>query len=390
MAGLCLASRTIVMDETQLLSTIIGDIYDAALDASLWTNVLGKTRQFVGGQAASLLSKDACNNTGNVYYDDGGIDPHYVNLYFNKYVKLDPCTVGHFFAQIEEPVATADLVPYHEFIETRVYKEWARPQGLVDCVMAVLDKSATSVALFCVFRHERDGLIDDEARRRMRLIVPHIRRAVLIGNVVDLKTTEAENLGAALDGLSAGIFLVDETGRIVHANAAGLVILRSGNYLRAAGGRLVASAPETGRVLYDTFRAASNGDAAIGIKGIALPLIAEDGARHVAHVLPLRSGARRRASASSAAVAAVFVHKAALETSSVPEVLAKAYKLTPTELRVLLAIVEVGGVPEVAEALGIADTTVKTHLGNLYEKTGVGRQADLVKLVAGFSSPLLS
>jgi len=57
-------------------------------------------------------------------------------------------------------------------------------------------------------------------------------------------------------------------------------------------------------------------------------------------------------------------------------------------LRVLLAIVEIGGVPEVAEALGVAETTVKTHLGRLYQKTGAGRQADLVKLVAGFSNPL--
>ena len=55
----------------------------------------------------------------------------------------------------------------------------------------------------------------------------------------------------------------------------------------------------------------------------------------------------------------------------------------------MLAIVEVGGVPEVAEALGIAETTVKTHLGRVYKKTDSDRQADLVKLVAGFSNPLL-
>ena len=56
----------------------------------------------------------------------------------------------------------------------------------------------------------------------------------------------------------------------------------------------------------------------------------------------------------------------------------------------LLAVVEVGGAPEVAESLGVAESTVKTHLGRLYGKTGAGRQADLVKLVAGFSSPLLN
>jgi DNA-binding NarL/FixJ family response regulator len=87
-------------------------------------------------------------------------------------------------------------------------------------------------------------------------------------------------------------------------------------------------------------------------------------------------------------VAALFVRKAAFDTLSPPEAMAKAYKFTPMELRVLLAIVEVGGVPEVAEALGVAETTVKTHLARLCQKTGAGRQADLVKRVAGFSNPL--
>jgi DNA-binding CsgD family transcriptional regulator len=55
---------------------------------------------------------------------------------------------------------------------------------------------------------------------------------------------------------------------------------------------------------------------------------------------------------------------------------------------VLLAIVEVGGVPQVATALGVAESTVKTHLSRLFVKTGTGRQADLVKIVAGFATPL--
>ena len=99
-----------------------------------------------------------------------------------------------------------------------------------------------------------------------------------------------------------------------------------------------------------------------------------------------RPEARRGTGKTYAAVAALFVHPAGLTSPSPPELIAKTYRLTPTELRVLLAIVEIGGVPEVAEALGIADSTVKTHLGRLYEKTGTHRQADLVKLVAGFSS----
>jgi DNA-binding CsgD family transcriptional regulator len=116
-------------------------------------------------------------------------------------------------------------------------------------------------------------------------------------------------------------------------------------------------------------------------------MVHRSGERYIAHVLPLTAGLRRRASASYAATAALFVHPAALPVASPPAAIAKVYRLTPTELRVLLAIVEVGGVPEVAEALGVAESTVKTHLGRVYEKTGASRQADLVKLVAGFASP---
>jgi DNA-binding CsgD family transcriptional regulator len=42
----------------------------------------------------------------------------------------------------------------------------------------------------------------------------------------------------------------------------------------------------------------------------------------------------------------------------------------------------------VAAALGVANTTVKTHVSRLFEKTGASRQADLVKLVAEYSGPL--
>jgi DNA-binding CsgD family transcriptional regulator len=240
-----------------------------------------------------------------------------------------------------------------------------------------------------VFRHERDGVADDAARARMRLIVPHFRRAVLIGRLMDLKNAEAASFADAFDGLKASMFLVDASGRIVHANAAGHAMLHQADILRAAAGRLIVGDTAAQHALYDILIAAERGDAALGAKGIALPLTDRKGETFSAHVLPLTSGARRQSTLGARAAAAIFVHKAALSIESPPEALAKRYKLTPTELRVLLAVVEVGGAPEVAQALGVADSTVKSHLKRVYEKTGVSRQADLVKLVAAFANPLV-
>ena len=66
------------------------------------------------------------------------------------------------------------------------------------------------------------------------------------------------------------------------------------------------------------------------------------------------------------------------------ETMAKRYSLTTSEVRVLKAVLKVNnGVRAMAELLGLSQATVKTHLHNLFRKTGTSRQSDLVKRVVG-------
>jgi DNA-binding CsgD family transcriptional regulator len=374
------------MNDSKRLPTLIGDIYDAVIDPTQRNEVLDKIAAFTGGHSGGLLSKHSLSKS-DVLYCYVGADPNSLQVYSESYPKLDPTADSPCFG-VEQVVSATDLVPYEEFRRGRFYREWARPHGWVDVASAVIEKSATSCTFLSVVRHEANGLVDDEMRRRMALVIPHVRRALLIGQTIHRKQTEAVCFSDVLDGLSSGMILVDASGRIVHTNNAGNAILDAGDFLRAVCGRLIASDLAINAALREILVAANAGDAALGVKGIALPLTAHDGERYVAHVLPLTSGARREAGLAYNAVAALFIRKASLEPFSPPEVIGEMYKLTPTELRVLLAIVDIGGVPEVAAALGVAVTTVKTHLSRLFEKTGVARQADLVKLVAGFSTPL--
>jgi DNA-binding CsgD family transcriptional regulator/PAS domain-containing protein len=387
MAGI---SQDLAARGTHDLMEIVGAIYDTVLDRGIWPDVLKKVSLFIPGAASAVFWEDAASNQGDVYFYDDGIPPRYTELYFSKYVALNPITIPRFFAQVDEPIATADLIPYEEFLQTSFYREWAEPQGLVDFVSITLEKTARKAAMFGVFRHARHGIVDETARRRMRLLAPHIQRAVLISKVVDFKRDEAEMFAQTLDGLRAAVILVDAGGRIVHANAAAQALLSRGDVIHSVSGALSASSRQAGERLRGIFLGAAKGDNAIGKDGIALPLMAKTGERYVAHALPLTSRARQQAGRKHGAVAAIFIHKARLEAPSPPEAIAEAFGLTMAELRVLFAIVEVGGVPQVAEVLGIAASTVKTHLGRVYEKTGAARQVDLVKLVAGFSSSLVT
>lgn len=370
--------------------SLICDIYDAALEPSCWASVLLRSREYLGGSAAAIFSKDITTKSLNVFYQCGGVEQHYMQLYFDTYEKIDPTTPAQAMAGVGELVCSADIIDNDGLRGSRFYQEWVRPQGMADLGAVALEKSATSAALFGVFRDERHGVIDDEARWRLGRIVPHIRRAVLIGRAIELKTAEAATFAATLDGLSAGMFLVDAAGRIVHANASGQALMAEGAALRAAGGRLVPTDPRAAQALGEIVAAAGCGDAAIGSRGTAVPLAARDGEQYAIHVLPLTSGARRQTGVSLSAVAAVFIRKASIDVPSPPEIIARHYGLTPTELRVLFSAVQIGGVPEIADALGVGQPTVKTHMHNLFTKTGASRQADLVKLVAGFSSPLVN
>jgi DNA-binding CsgD family transcriptional regulator len=372
--------------DDEILTRLIGHVYDAALDAALWPGALARIGEFVGGRAGGILSKNSVSKASTPHYHFG-VDRYYVQIYSETHSKFDPVSTLPFF-DIEQIVSLPELVPYDEFCEGRFFTEWMRPQGLVDAANSVLEKSVLSCSFLTILRDEARGIVDDEMRWRMALVVPHVRRAVLIGQVIDLKQAEAATFADMLDGLSAGMFLIAADGRIVHANAAGHGMLSAGNCLRSICGRLVTCDNQVDKILHETFAAANNGDAGIGVKGIAVPLTAHNDERYVAHVLPLTSGTRRSAGRAYTATAAMFVRKAVLEGPSASEVIGRMYKLTPTELRVLLGIVEVGGIPEVAAALGVADSTIKTHVGRLFEKTGASRQADLVKLVAGFSTPL--
>jgi DNA-binding CsgD family transcriptional regulator len=378
------------MREAEELSQVIGDIYDASLDPGLWPSAIESICGYVGAASASLHSQDSISRATDALFWWGreSSAPHYFDLYLQKYGRINPIFPGVVFFDVELPIAIPDVISCEEFVQTRFFREWLAPQGLMDGLFSNLEKGATSCALFTAMRHADEGQVDDRMRRRFELITPHVRRAMLIGKVIDLHRVEAAALADSLDQLASGMFIVDSNGRIIHANASAHRLIAEADVLRASNGRIAALDLESNRNLLEIFTAAQAGDAAVGKRGIAVPLKARSGERYVAHVLPLTSGARRKAGVSYSAAAAMFVRKAALDLPSPPEAVADQFKLTPAEVRVMFAIVEIGGVPEVAPVLGISEQTVKTHLHRIYEKTATKRQADLVKLVASYSGRL--
>jgi DNA-binding CsgD family transcriptional regulator len=370
-----------VKSEAALLSELIGLVYDAALDPTLWPRALEQACLFVGGSSGNLFWHDATTEQSAVLhlFND---EPDYTKLYFEKYLPLNPCFPAAAFYEAGLVYGSTDLVPFEEMTETVFYDEWMKPQGIIDLVASNLEKDATSSSIIAVRMHDKDGLVDADNRRRLALIVPHFQRAVSIGRLFDQSRSAQAVLTQTLDNVTASVFLVGPGGRLVFANGPGRATLDEGALLADRMGVLTAVAPEAQRALREALAAAEAGNAGTDGAG-PIPISTSQG-RWFASVLPLTSGDRQRTGALHSAVAAVFVRKASPASPPPLEALAKLYKLTASEIRVLDAVMKVSGVKALAEALGLTQATVKTHLHNVFRKTGTARQSELVKLIAGF------
>jgi DNA-binding CsgD family transcriptional regulator len=377
------------MSDAEQLSALIGSIYDTALQPEKWPNALAGINRYLNGKATLFGLHDAAARTADVFYSWGD-DPKYTELYFAQYARLNPTVVPlSMHVKPGEVFSISTVVPYDEFCRTRMYLEWVEPQGYGDATHVLIEKSATSFAHLGTVHRPEDSPAGEEVRARMRLLAPHICRAVAISKILDFHKTEAATLSSAIDQIAAGIFLVRGAGEIAYANAAARTLLDEKSIVREIDGSLTVLDRSAEKAFREALSAAASGDGLGGQTGSTVALSARDGSRFVAHILSLAVGDRRQVGNRLDAAAAVFLHQAGMQTPTLFEAVAHHFKLSPSELRVLFAIVEVGGVPEVATVLGVSEETVRTHLKHLFAKTGTNRQANLVRLIAAYANPLI-
>jgi DNA-binding CsgD family transcriptional regulator len=156
-------------------------------------------------------------------------------------------------------------------------------------------------------------------------------------------------------------------------------MLMNGHPICTADGILTAKTPAAAQELHAAIRLAVQDEVNIGKTGLAICLTEPDETPMFAHVLPM-NGSDLRVQLRPEAIAAVFVG-AESDPQKDASMLALAFGLTPAETRVLASLLAGRRLVDTASFLDIAMTTAKTHLDNIFSKTGVSRQAELFRLV---------
>jgi DNA-binding CsgD family transcriptional regulator/PAS domain-containing protein len=367
----------------QALSDLIGSIYDCALDPSRWDQTLADTMGVFECHGLGLTLSDLRHD----------------RLLIHKAVGLEPPLLKHvpeINARLREALASWPSLdePYvvsrHQtaaYIETSPHRqEWAKPIGLVDFMVFFLMYTPTCMSCFSGARHERQGIITDREIELGKLLLPHLRRAVMISKVLDIRTIASARMAEALDALRCAVLLISEHGTILHANrSAEHMLLDACGPIQSAQGILQATAPSAASELRSALALAARNEAGIGKTGLAIRLTEPDMPPVFAHVLPL-TGSDFRTRLQPAAVAAMFIG-APPDAQDGADTVAAAFDLTPAETRLLASLFAGRTLSDTAATLGIAGTTAKTHLEHIFLKTGVTRQTELMRLWTGLISP---
>jgi DNA-binding CsgD family transcriptional regulator/PAS domain-containing protein len=377
------------MPSLDRMSELIGDLYDCVTHPDRWESILDSIRTELNF-ANAVLAANALPSGITSIAVSVGITPEWLvrmQSYGSDIIQAWG-GVGRVNAfPLDEPILQTQATPAAQLRKNRFIAEWGEPQGLIDAVTIPFARDPTMVGSLTCGRHHSAGEVRASEMTTLRLTAPHIRRAVLISNLLEQKTVAAATFASVLETISAGVLIVDENLAIVHANAAGSIMLCAGDPVRTHQGMLVLGSTMTTDALRTAVKVAGESELRLGRQGIGIPLRYRDGAPAILHVLPLRRRQVRQGFVQQAA-AALFVAPAASPPRLLADAIALLYDLTPAEVRIFELIVEGQTQREIADRLSIAASTVKTHLLRIFEKTGCNRQASLVKLACSLSAPV--
>ncbi len=371
------------------LSDLIGSIYDCVLDRDKWHATLTSVFQAIGCSTAALTVHDARSADLKLHVSPG-MDEEWVEQ-SPRYgaPMLDIWGGAQRIAgyPLEEPIVQSQATPRSSWMSNAWYREMCLPRGFHDCIGVCLVRDSRTLGAIAFGVHQDSGEVTDDTLAAVRLIAPHLRRAVTIGRLFEQEAATAATFSEVIDGVAAGVVLVDEAAEIVHANAAADTMLKAGSPISGRNGKLATSTSLTSDILTEAISQSARSEGSLERRSINIPARHENGAPTAIQVMPLQRRSSRSGFKQSAA-AAVFVANSADPPRLPGDALSLLYKLTPAEVRVFELVVEGKAPTEIAGLLALKLSTVRTHLGRVFEKTGCRRQADLVAMASSLTLPV--
>lgn len=180
----------------------------------------------------------------------------------------------------------------------------------------------------------------------------------------------SECLGSVLEGMPMGVVVLDRNARVQYQNSAARDLITRAGGISIRKGVLIPCSLAAGEWFRRSVMEVVDGRTP---QRRVFVFRSDDDYSRVLHGLLVRLG--------TTDCCALYLSDPAAADQLDTSVVQQLWRLTPAEARVAAAIVDLETAEEVGEQLGVSSHTVRSHLKQIFEKTGVGRRSVLVRIL---------
>ncbi len=359
------------------LSDLEALAYEAALEPSLWSQVVADASHAFN---APHMMLGVVDRRGNAIMQAAppGLD-ELAEVMMARYPTLE-ANPGLAFAALAPPTAVGlrdRIISDSDLERLDYYQDILRPLDLWHAAIMNVHRDGAVLAPMAFMRTRKEGPFGDVELAALRALAPHFNRALRVTLRLGELEARASALAEMTDRALVALVLTDAFGRIAEVNGAARAILAENDGLTLRDGVLRAARSEDCIRLSRLIQEAT-GSRLMPMSGV-MQVSRPSARRPLALVVsPTRNGASPFG--RSHAVSIAFADP---ERAPEPDVdlLARLYGFTAREAGVAALLLQGLSPKEAADELAMTENTVRTHIRHLFDKTGVERLADLVRLL---------
>jgi DNA-binding CsgD family transcriptional regulator len=264
-------------------------------------------------------------------------------------------------------------------LNSEFYNDYLRGFDVFHQCGALLKQTETANSTIALLRPKRKGAFEDSTLALLRLLVPHLQRALQIQLQVEGSHGYRNALESAIDHLNVAVVFVDSRGGVVRFNRRAEELLRRNDGLTITHNRLTASLQRESSDLQALITGAVQTGKGQGLNAGGTTLVSRRTGRPLlVTVAPLRDvgvGFEQQSYAIS------FISDPDQKVALPGDFLRRCYGLTVAEARLASTLLEGRSLKQAADLSGVTHNTAKSQLKSIFLKTQVQRQSELVKLL---------
>ena len=226
------------------LSDIIMAVYESALAPDGWLVALRRIADFSGSDGCRIVIHS--DLTGSVIYSvEHGVEYQRAGHLGRSQHKPAPPANGRELVPVGEPFTRSRMTSQLMIAGSDEPWQGCSEEQVFDILSVVLLNSSTVCIFFEAMKTDRR--YTDCELERMRLISPHICRAIRISDNLNVSRLTSEMFEASLEALSTGVYFIGQHNRVVYLNRVARAQIKSAKVLQLVDDHLVAADREAHR-----------------------------------------------------------------------------------------------------------------------------------------------